>query len=205
MKPQYKRESDPNSSLLLSRLKRRETLYYLNAIIWGFVFAVIAIKVGNYLTSSLAIDTVSNPKAYTGIFILSLFMSIVAGDFFGRSLKTNEKSFYFVFTFFLVYLVILYINNAGIFYIPIILAVGIGALEMGDIINLKGPIGNIVGFMRKSSLSILGGTANYITIQPVANIYVGRLSWATWVIVLIFVVIVFVGIDNFKKKIVGHF
>ena len=101
----------------------------------------------------------------------------------------------------LVYLVILYLDNAGLFYIPIVTAVGIGSLEMGDIIKLKGPIGNVVEFMRKGSLSILGATANYITIQPVANVYVGQLSWATWILVLIFVAIVFVGFNNFKTKV----
>lgn len=176
------------------------------AIITGVVAAFVSYEAGVIFTVDSMVQVLSNPASKVGIFFLSIFAGVVGGDFFGRSLKKNNRPAYFLCSYFISFLVILLALQRGkwiIFAISIAIVAIIAALEWSDTIDLNKPaVGKTMDISSKGLISILGGSVNFITIQPALSIYIGDASYVTWFIFLAIVVVIFVGLDRIRKLLV---
>ena len=174
----------------------------LVAIITGVAAAIISYIAGVTITIDSMATRLNSANAYIGIFILAIFAGVVGGDLLGRSFKQNSRPFYFLSSYFFSFLVVLFVLNHGkllLFGIPIVVVVIIGALEWSDTIDIgKATAGKSMEISRKSLLSLLMGSANYITIQPALSIYIGNFSYVTWAFLIVCVIAIFLGLEKFR-------
>lgn len=173
------------------------------AIVTGVVAAFVSYEAGVIFTVSSMVGVLSNPASNVGIFFLSIFAGIVGGDFFGRSLKKNNRPAYFLCSYFISFLAILLIlqrEKWSIFAISIAIVAIIAALEWSDTIDLNKPaVGKTMDLSSKSLISVLGGSVNFITIQPALSIYIGDVSYVTWFFFLAIVIAIFAGLNRIRK------
>lgn len=192
---------EASSSVSKSKTKSNSKDYV--AIITGVVAAFVSYEAGVVFTVNSMVGVLNNPASNVGIFFLSIFAGVVGGDFFGRSLKKNNRPAYFLCSYFISFLAILLIlqrEKWSIFAISIVIVAIIAALEWSDTIDLNKPaVGKTMELSNKSLISVLGGSVNFITIQPALSIYIGDVSYVTWFFFLAIVIAIFTGLNRIRE------
>lgn len=155
-------------------------------IVLPFVFFILGtiVSIGNF-TFPLGKNY---PLSY--IIIVGIMLAVIAGDYLGRVFLDNNQTVAFLLSFFTTSMVLIGIGESSVFFLVIVLTIAIGVLEYIDVIKLQEITGMFLKYIRKFFISVLGGTVNIVSINPVLKIYIGSYSGISWLLVLILIVFV---------------
>ncbi len=160
------------------------------ALASGIVLPVILFLLG----AIISVGSFSFPlgKSYplSEIAIIGIMLAIIAGDYLGRTFSSNNQTVIFLLSFFITCMVLIGIGESPIFFLVIVLTVVVGVMEYIDIIKLQEITGTVLKYARKFFISFLGGTVNFISINPVLKVYIGSYSAISWLLVLLLIVLI---------------
>ncbi len=144
-----------------------------------------------YLGAYISMGTFSFPigigYSFNEIIIVGIMLSVITGDYVGRSFLASNQTTVFLLSFFATSMVFIGVGRSPIFFLVIVLAIGIGVLELIDVIKEDKISGKSLKYIRQTFVSLIGGGVNFVSIAPSLRIYVGSWSEASWLLVLILI------------------
>lgn len=160
------------------------------AVAMGITLSIVFFLLGTVISVGDFTFPLGKNYPFSEIIILGIMLAVIAGDYLGRMFLSNNQSVAFLLSFFTTSMVLIGVGESSVFFLVIILTVGIGVLEYIDVIKLQEITGVFLKYIRKFFISVLGGTVNLISINPVLKIYIGFYSGISWLLVLILIVFV---------------
>ena len=160
------------------------------AVAMGITLSIVFFLLGTFISVGNFTFPLGKNYPFSEIIILGIMLAVIAGDYLGRMFLNNNQSVAFLLSFFTTSMVLIGVGESSVFFLVIILTVGIGTLEYIDVIKLQEITGIFLKYIRKFFISVLGGTVNLISINPVLKIYIGSYSGISWLLVLILIVFV---------------
>ena len=171
-------------------IKTHPMTIFAMAVAIGIVLPIVFFVLGTFVSIGNFTFPLGKNYPLSYIIILGIMLAVIAGDYLGRILLNNNQTVAFLLSFFTTSMVLIGIGESSVFFLVIVLTIAIGVLEYIDVIKLQEITGMFLKYIRKFFISVLGGTVNIVSINPVLKIYIGSYSGISWLLVLILIVFV---------------
>ena len=177
----------PAKSGRVDSLVKSEKVARVVALAIGFLFALATYLLGEYITTNILLSLPSGPSVTAELVVFSVLFAIVVGDVVGRALRKRDRTLVLFASYFASFLGITgFIFAFDLLYVPIVLIAACLALaELFDLLRVDRLEGSIFKWVRNFSLLLIDGGVNYTFLQPTLNVYVGGVSYISWLIVIL--------------------